>query len=166
MQIKSYLEWQKLNEERINADLSEYFYNAWTDTRFPWEDKIVEVLEIAKETLGKFENYNLNKRRGQGIVADDTVAFNIKYYDGPDMKKIKEEFGDEFDEDRIYDLFHQYLNEQLEVFIDSIDYNWISDVFQDGRSGGWLVVQFTADSSPEQIKSDIAYDLEIYKENT
>jgi hypothetical protein len=164
--IKSFSEWQKLNEEQVNSDLTEYFDNVWTEIKFPWEDKIVEALETAKETLGMFENYNLNRRRGQGAVANDTVAFDIKYYDGPDMTKVREEYGEKFDEDRIYELFHQYMNEQLEVFIDSIDYTWISDVFQDGRSGGWLVVQFTSDSSPEQIKSDIVYDLEIYKEDT
>jgi len=163
--IKNFTEWQKLNEERISSKLSEYFEEAWTDTKFPWEEKIEEALETAKETLEKFNLYNLNKRRGQGVVSDDTVSFNIKYYDSPDMSKLKTRFGENFDEDRIFELFRQYLDEQLEAFVDGLEYNWISDIFQEGRSGGWLVIQFTAGSSPEQIKSDIIYDLEMYVDN-
>lgn len=163
--IKNFTEWQKLNEERISSNLSEYFEEAWADIKFPWEEKIEEALETAKETLEEFNLYNLNKRRGQGAVSNDTVSFNIKYYDGPDMSKLKARFGENFDEDHIFELFREYLDEQLEAFVDGLDYNWISDIFQDGRSGGWLVIQFTAGSSPEQIKSDIIYDLEIYVDN-
>jgi len=163
--IKNFTEWQKLNEERISSKLSEYFDEKWTDTKFPWEEMIEEALETAKETLEEFNLYNFNKRKGQGAASNDTVSFSIKYYDSPDMSKLKARFGENFDEDRIFELFRNYLDEQLEAFIDGLDYNWISDIFQDGRSGGWLVIQFTSGSSPEQIKNDIIYDLEIYMDN-
>ena len=164
--ILRFQDWKKLNESEtaVNSDLAEYFLKAWTEIKFPWEEKLVEALETFKEALDKFQGYNLNQRTKQSYSSrGDTVAFNIKYYDGPDIKKIQNMYTD-FSEDAIYDMFSQYMNDQLEFFVDNLDYSWISDVFQDGRSGGWLVITLDGSFSPSELKELVTYDLENYND--
>ena len=97
--ILRFQDWKKLNESEtaVNSDLAEYFLKAWTEIKFPWEEKLVEALETFKEALDKFQGYNLNQRTKQSYSSrGDTVAFNIKYYDGPDIKKIQNMYTDFF----------------------------------------------------------------------
>lgn len=70
---------------------------------------------------------------------EEAYEFNIKIMKVHVPEKVRKSLT----ESEVNDIFMHESAVQLEDFIDELrsDYSWISEWSQEGRSGGWLVIQ-------------------------
>ncbi len=124
-------------------------YKFAIDERFPWSEEIISlcdrILEKAPQ-LKKDFNYNRHRREG--------FEFNIKAKWWPDIDAISKKYG--YSEDEIYEMWDQFLADNLQMWGDDIIENsaYFEDWFQEGRSGGWLVLNYKSELI-EYTESDI-----------
>jgi hypothetical protein len=159
--IKLFEQWLNENEvEKVLPSLSSFFNNTWTELRFPWEAEIIEKLDELKEVLTSIDNeFEVNRYRGS---SNANYNLNIKFYEWPDFDKIAEEYG--MSEDEVNEEWYEYLSRQLQDFVDGLEYDWLNDTWQSGRSGGWLTLETTSDYDVEKIKERTADILEEYED--
>lgn len=124
-----------LKESRSNM---EYFND------LPWEKELNSEIENLLSLKDEIEN--LEKSKG-------VLRFNIKIYEGPNILYLSEKTGKA--ENFIYDEHLQFLSDMFAGFVEDLEqeYSWIIEAGQEGRSGGWLVIE--TNKSSEEILNDI-----------
>ena len=133
---------QFLNES--NSDPEEF-------NDLPWEEDLNNGIKRLLEIKDELESLQVGSSR---------YRFNIKMYDSFDIQKLSTETGES--EDFIYDEYNQFISDRLEGFIEDLEqeYDWIENIGQDGRSGGWLVIETGKNS--DEILNDIEYLTDDY----
>ena len=133
--------------------------NFQLDERFPWTEKIEELIdEILFLSEGLKDDYHYGKRDTPGF------EFDVK------MKKWPE--GSDFgvSDELINDLWWTFLQDNLKMAGDDIietSEELFDDWFQTGRSGGWLLLQHDSRviNEPEDLIRDIVDDVNTYTED-
>lgn len=149
--IKLFEQW--LNENR--SDELSYFDNEWTVIKFPWEEELQGKLGEIKEIMISIEeDFNVDR------YTSPSYNFDIKIHDYPDMEELAEEYDST--EYEMQEQWNRYLEEQITDFADSLDFFWIEDVYQSGRSGGWLTLEVKSSNSLETIRQNVIDHLKEY----
>jgi len=117
----------------------------------PWEEDLNNGIKRLLDIKDELENTEVGSGR---------YRFNIKIYEGFDLQKLASKTGKS--EDFIYDEYNQFISDRLEGFIEDLEqeYDWIENIGQDGRSGGWLVIETS--KNPDEILNDIEYLTDDY----
>lgn len=91
-----------------------------------------EVENIVNNLEFGFEKYNWDRHRTKGFEFDIKLRF----------LHLPEEVREFLDDETIYDIFMDESRIRLELLIGELKekYDWIEDIFIEGRSGGWLVI--------------------------
>lgn len=110
----------------------------------PWEEEL--NFEIQNLLSLKDEIEDLEESEGK-------YRFNVKIYEGPNILYLSEKTGKA--EDFIYDEYSEFISDMLAGFIEDLEqeYSWVIRAGQEGRSGGWLVIETNKGS--EDILKDI-----------
>jgi hypothetical protein len=155
--IKLFENWLKENE-KVRSSLASFFKNTWTEQKFPWEAEILEKLEEFKTVIDSLDsNFETNR---YGESSDPTYHLDIKFYGGPDTDRLSKKY--DLSDDAILDSWHEYLSQQLESFTDSLDYGWLQDTWQSGRSGGWLTLEAYPQYCTENAVDRVVEHLDNY----
>ena len=161
--IKLFEQWLNENEsEKVSTSLARYFEDTWTEIKFPWEEEIVEKLEEIKECLTSL-GIDFEHDRYTRETSSATFNFNIKVRDWPDGAGLATKYNTT--EEEIDEAWHRYLEEQLRDFVDSLEYGWLEDTWQSGRSGGWLTLSIGSSYDAENIKENVVNHLQEYVES-
>jgi hypothetical protein len=158
--LKLFENW--LIENQVPSSLTTFFRHTWNEIRFPWEDEIVENLEEIKQILNSLdEDFETNR---YGESSDPTYHLNIKFHDGPNVENLCKKYN--ISEDSVFESWSDYLSDQLESFVDSLDYGWLQDTWQSGRSGGWLTLevypQYDTENALDRVLDHLAnYESEV-----
>lgn len=130
---------QFLNESKFNI---RFLIEDFKDLQ--WEEGL--NFEIQNLLRLKDEIENLEESEGK-------YKFNIKIYKGPNILYLSEKTGKA--ENFIYDEYSQFLSDMFVGFAEDLEqeYSWIVKAGQEGRSGGWLVIETNKGS--EEIFNDI-----------
>lgn len=163
MKILEFEDWdKKLN---IDHDLRNFFDNVWNTRRFPWEDEVVEKLEVLKEILTKLQDSSNKDRYEKG-----SFCFNIKIRRFPDNETLQKKY--ELTEEEITVIWERFLDDQVRMLIEMLeeDYDWAGSASHHGRSGGWVCVEvpggiYDRQDIVEDWKGIIVEALELYDED-
>ena len=160
MMIKLFEQWLNENSsEKVSTSLARYFEDTWTEIKFPWEEEIEEKLEEIKDCITSLDTDFEHDRYTRG-TSGTTFNFNIKVYDWPDVSGLATKY--DTTEEEIDEAWHRYLEEQLTDFVDSLEYGWLDETWQSGRSGGWLTLAVNSRYDTETIKEDVINHLQEY----
>ena len=98
-----------------------------------WEKPMTDIIEKLESLDDSFFYDRLNNL--------NQLKFNIKIYDTPNFAEIASEYN--LSEEQIYEDWGEFLKLTLDGFAQQMmeECPWINDWSQDGRSGGWLVVE-------------------------
>ena len=151
--IKNYTNW--LNESEISHSIVSFFDTNWKEIKFPWEKEIEQKLHDIKNSIEDIENDFTQDRYETG-----TIDFDIKIRKSIDSEKISKEF--DIDEESVNIYWHEFINQQLTNFVESLEYEWIEDCHQNGRSGGWLTLKIANSYTIERFKEVICDELDQY----
>jgi hypothetical protein len=126
-------------------------YDFTVDQRFPWSEKINDVIDkIMTKRQYLVNNFNYDKH------GDDGFEFNIKAKTFPDPDDLSKKYG--YTESEIWDLWHTFLNDNLEMSGEDFVENYINfyDYSVAGRSGGWLILKHNSNiiTDPEDVIND------------
>ena len=158
--IKLFEQWLNENEsEKVSTSLARYFDDTWTEIKFPWEKEIEEKLEEIKECLTSLD-VDFEHDRYPRETTSSTFNFDIRVRDWPDVTGLVAKY-DTTEED-IDSAWNIYLEEQLNAYIDSLDYSWIDDIWQSGKSGGWLTISVNSAYDTDTIKENVINHIQEY----
>lgn len=109
---------------------------------FNLEKRVLDLLEEFEKQvdLTFSDNWNLNRGRNYGRYNGDYFALNVKVYNWPNPDNIKKKFGIEMDDERLSDIWYQWMAMEAESFEEDLreQYSWIDNISWGGNSGGWL----------------------------
>lgn len=109
---------------------------------FNLEKRVLDLLEeFEKQVDSTFsDNWNLNRGQSYGRYNGDYFALNVKVYNWPNPDNIKKKFGIEMDDERLSDIWYQWMAMEAESFEEDLreQYSWIDNISWGGNSGGWL----------------------------
>jgi len=108
-----------------------------------WEKPMADLIEKIEELEDSFFYGRLNNL--------NQMKFNIKMYDVPDFQEIATKYGQS--ENQIAEDWYEYLRDRLEGWAHDLmeECPWIKDWNQDGRSGGWLVLETNIKDTKDEL---------------
>jgi hypothetical protein len=108
-----------------------------------WEKPMADLIEKIEELEDSFFYGRLNNL--------NQMKFNIKMYDVPDFQEIATKFGQS--ENQIAEDWYEHLRSRLESWANDLmeECPWIKDWNQDGRSGGWLVLETSIKDTKDEL---------------
>lgn len=150
---KDYEEIQRKEDERIQKE-REAEIEALSLT--PQYKKIKELIPIVQKLWDEYTDDQAdwigNYSKFDGYDAPTHLSFNIKIYD----VNLPDGVQDKIDELNLQDAsnseFDHFMTDSAEFFIEELKeaYDFIGEVYGEGRSGGWLVVEVTT-INPEDM---------------
>ena len=134
---------------------SQFINESYQDEEFsdlPWEEEMEGVIDSINSIRDELEDLLED--------GDNTLKFNIKFYDSPDVEGISQATGQSAES--IDDDFLQFKEDRLRFFCESLeeDYKWVNKTWVEGRSGGWLCVE--TDKKLNYIEDDIDAHVDDY----
>lgn len=109
---------------------------------FNLEKKVLELLDTFENQVDSTfsDSWNLNRGRNYGRYNGDYFALNVKVYNWPNPDNIKKKFGIEMDDERLSDIWYQWMAMEAESFEEDLreQYSWIDNISWGGNSGGWI----------------------------
>ena len=134
---------------------------------FNLEAKVLDLLaEFESQVDSTFsDKWDLNRGRNYGRYNGDYFSLNVKVYKWPNPDNIKKKFGIKMDDERLSDIWYQWLSQEAEFFEEDLkeQYSWIDNISWGGNSGGWLHIypENGADSLLEAAEEEIQMYLDI-----
>lgn len=121
---------------------------------FEFENDVVFMIKRLEEKWIELrEKYKWDFKKDSRRAADH-FSFDIKVHLYPDEEEVKKRLNiAELSDSDITDMWFNYLKNESDNLVDSIDYSWVRHVRVVGKSGGWLLIYpiVTHDETIESI---------------
>lgn len=152
---------QRKEQERIQKEREEEIAALGLSPQY---QKIKALAPVVQDLLKEYQDDQADWIGNYSDFSYDNpvkLSFNIKIYGISIPDWARDKLGQMNLEDTSEDYFQQYMADQLESFAEGLqeEYDFIEDWFQEGRSGGWLILKVDP-----VVNDDLLTVLEIFSE--